>query len=93
MEQSKIRRKSREKIVREYDQICPIIKKKCYSYLNLSKLSTDVQWCFEFNLMTGSLLWMTEKFQYILAYQEEPCVEGALKLRLDVGGLRGYYYS
>ena len=36
---------------------------------------------------------MTEKFQYILAYQEEPCVEGALKLRLDVGGLRDYYYS
>ena len=29
-EQSKIRRKSREKIAREYDQTSQIIKKKCY---------------------------------------------------------------
>ena len=27
---------------------------------------------------------MIEKFQYVLTYQEEPCVEGTFELRLDV---------
>ena len=40
--------------------------------------------CFEFDSMTGSLLWRIVKFQYVLTYWEEPYVEGTLELRLDV---------
>ena len=40
--------------------------------------------CFEFDSMTGSLLWIIVKFQYVLTYWEEPYVEGTLELRLDV---------
>ena len=39
---------------------------------------------FKLDSTTLNLLWMIEKFQYVLTYQEEPCVEGTLELRLDV---------
>ena len=39
---------------------------------------------FKLDSTTLSLLWMIEKFQYVLTYQEEPCVEGTFELRLDV---------